>query len=53
LPGKENDWPSGGAPADVPYDTKGKKSAHPVKPIPRLNAAGAVVTAPVSVLRNR
>jgi thiosulfate dehydrogenase len=53
LPGKENDWPAGGAPGDVPYDTKGKKSAHLVKPIPRLNAAGAVVTAPVSVLRNR
>jgi thiosulfate dehydrogenase len=53
LPGKENDWPIGNVPGDVPYDTKGKKSTHPVKPIPRLNAAGAVVTAPVSVLRNR
>jgi thiosulfate dehydrogenase len=53
LPGKENDWPNGGAPSDVPYDTKGRKSSRPVKPIPRVNAAGAVVTAPVSVLRNR
>jgi thiosulfate dehydrogenase len=53
LPGKENDWPSGGAPSDVPYDTKGRKSTRLVKPIPRINAAGAVVTAPVSVLRNR
>src|SRR5204862_1997419 len=23
LPGKARDWPLGGAPADVPYDTKG------------------------------
>ena len=26
-PGKEDDWPMGGAPADVPYDTKGHEAA--------------------------
>jgi thiosulfate dehydrogenase len=53
-PGKENDWPNGDAPADVPYATKGHKAFHPPKLLPRTsNAAAAIVTAPVSVLRNR
>lgn len=52
LPGKENDWPNGGAPADVPYNTKGHTAFHPPKLIPRTsNAAAAIVSAPVSVLR--
>ena len=34
-PGKENDWPDGGAPADVPYDTKGTRRFRP----PRAAAA--------------
>lgn len=55
MPGKENDWPQGGAPNDVPYDTKGHKAyAHAPKPLPRVgSAAGALVPAPVSVLRSR
>jgi thiosulfate dehydrogenase len=28
-PGKENDWPSGGAPKDVPYSTKGHVATNP------------------------
>ena len=51
-PGKENDYPNGGAPADVPYDTKGRKAAHTPKLLPRLtNVADAIVAAPASVLR--
>jgi thiosulfate dehydrogenase len=54
LPGKDGDWPQGGAPGDVPYDTKGHKAAHPPKLIPRtLNAAAALVPSPASVLRPR
>ena len=54
LPGKENDWPNGGAPNDLPYDTKGHKAYRPHPVIPRSsNAAAAVVTAPASVLRPR
>jgi thiosulfate dehydrogenase len=52
MPGKENDWPTGGAPKDVPYDTKGHKASHPPKLIPRTaNAAAAIVAPPASVLR--
>lgn len=29
FPGKENDWPKGDAPPDVPYETKAKKSDQP------------------------
>ena len=54
MPGKENDWPQGGAPKDVPYDTKGHKAARNLKLIPRTaNPAGAIVAAPVSVLRTK
>jgi thiosulfate dehydrogenase len=54
LPGKENDWASGGAPADVPYDTRNHKAFHPPKVLPRAgNPGAAVVTAPVSVLKSR
>jgi len=51
MPGKENDWPQGGAPYDVPYDTKGHKTApHAPKPLPRPgNPATALVPAPVSI----
>ena len=53
-PGKETDWPSGGAPADVPYDTKGHKAYRPPKVLPRTtNPAAAIVAAPASVLRNK
>lgn len=50
-PGKESDWPSGDAPADVPYDTKGHKAFHPPKLFPRANPAMAVVGAPAPVVR--
>ena len=49
-PGKENDWPTGGAPTDVPYDTKGHKALHPPKVLARLNPANAIVGAPPSVI---
>jgi thiosulfate dehydrogenase len=53
-PGKENDWPNGGAPADVPYDTKGHKAFRPPKILPRMtNAAAAIVPAPISVLTKK
>src|SRR5439155_25821548 len=51
-PGKEGDWPTGGAPADVPYDTKGHKTAHAPTLLARTaNAAAAIVPVPTSVLR--
>ena len=52
LPGKERDWPNGGAPNDVPYDTKGHTATRPPKLIPRAgNPNTAIVDAPASVLR--
>ena len=30
MPGKAQDWPEGGAPADTPYDTPGHKATRPV-----------------------
>jgi len=51
-PGKESDWPAGGTPPDVPYDTKGHKAYRPPRLIPRTyNPAGAIVPPPVSVFR--
>lgn len=50
-PGKENDWPSGGAPADVPYRTAGRDVRVTPRLLPRANPAGAVVPAPPSVHR--
>ena len=52
LPGKERDWPDGGAPGDVPYDTKDHKASRPPKLIPRAgNPASAIVDAPASVVQ--
>ena len=49
-PGKENDWPAGGAASDVPYDTRGHTAYRPpAKLLPRRNPGGAVVPRPVSV----
>ena len=45
-PGKESDWPAGGAPADVPYGTKGHTAYQPPPLLPRRDVAGAVVPAP-------
>ena len=53
-PGKENDWPNGGAPADVPYDTKGHKAFRSPKVLPRVgSASAAVVAAPASVFNRK
>ena len=46
MPAKENDWPNGGAPSDVPYDTKGHKAYNPPPILPRRNARNAIVPAP-------
>ncbi|MEP6991459.1 MAG: c-type cytochrome [bacterium] len=51
-PGKENDWPAGGAPYDVPYNTKGHVAYRPpVMLLPRRTPAGAVVQPPQSIVR--
>jgi thiosulfate dehydrogenase len=51
LPGKENDWPLGGAPADVPYGTKGHKAYLPPPLIPRRDTPGTHVPPPRPVAR--
>ena len=51
-PGKEHDYPAGGAPSDVPYAVKGHTASNPPpKLIPRANPVGATVAAPPSVRR--
>jgi thiosulfate dehydrogenase len=51
-PGKERDWPRGGAPADVPYATEGRAPHRPPsRLLPRANPEGAIVPPPPSVLR--
>jgi len=50
MPGKERDWPDGGAPADVPYDTKGHAATRSPALIPRQgDARAAIVDVPASV----
>lgn len=44
-PGKELDWPKGGAPADVPYATVGRTPSTVTPVLPR-KAAGAIVPVP-------
>ena len=46
LPAKARDWPFGGAPADVPYDTKGHKAFRPPPLLRRKNPAESVVPPP-------
>ena len=50
-PGKQDDWPKGGAPADVPYATRGHAAYRP--PVgalfPRTNPSAGIVSPPVSV----
>ena len=49
-PGKEHDWPTGGAPADVPYATHGHQAFNPPPTlVPRKNPKLAVVPPPASV----
>jgi thiosulfate dehydrogenase len=51
-PGKEDDWPYGGTPADVPYSTKGHEPHRPpASLIPRKNPRGTLVPAPPRVAR--
>ena len=46
-PGKQNDWPRGGAPADVPYATSGHVAYKPpARLLPRPNAAASIVPPP-------
>ena len=45
-PGKEYDWPAGGAPADVPYATKGHSAHNPPPLLPRATPARTIVSAP-------
>jgi thiosulfate dehydrogenase len=47
-PGKENDWPLGGAPSDVPYDTKGRRAMATPQLLPRKTPQNALVPAPPS-----
>jgi len=49
-PGKEGDWPVGGAPKDVPYDTF-RHEAHrpPASLFPKANPAGSLVPNPPRV----
>ena len=51
-PGKENDWPAGGAPADVPYATTGRSAFQPPPLLARPKPAQALVTAPRAVRRS-
>jgi thiosulfate dehydrogenase len=47
LPGKENDWPLGGAPPDLPYTTtSGHQAVHAPPLLPRKMPARSIVPAP-------
>lgn len=49
-PGKENDWPAGGVPPDVPYATPGHAPSHPpARLLPRRNPGRTLVPMPVRV----
>jgi thiosulfate dehydrogenase len=45
-PGKENDWPGGGAPSDVPYATRGHSAYNPPPLLPRATPTRTIVSAP-------
>ena len=51
FPGKEKDWPLGGAPNGVPYATAGREPTERRPLLPRANPAAAQVPAPISVRR--
>ena len=46
MPNKAHDWPFGGAPSDVPYDTRGHRAFRPPPLLPRANAASGSVPPP-------
>jgi thiosulfate dehydrogenase len=50
-PGKEHDWPGGGAPKDVPYDTRGHTAYRPPSHLFPRPMERSTVPAPTSVLR--
>lgn len=51
-PGKENDWPAGGTPYDVPYNTSDHKAYRPpAHLLPRRNPSGALVPPPAPIAR--
>ena len=52
-PGKEKDWPMGGAPKDVPYNTAGHTAYKPPPVLARRNPAGAIVPKPASASMSR
>ncbi|MEI2718669.1 MAG: c-type cytochrome [Gemmatimonadales bacterium] len=49
TPGKEEDWPFGGAPKGVPYATVGRVPERASAVLPRANAQDALVPVPRSV----
>ncbi|HEX2780150.1 MAG TPA: c-type cytochrome [Gemmatimonadaceae bacterium] len=51
-PGKERDWPAGGAPADVPYATTGHVAYLPPPLITRKNPREAIVERPAPLRAN-
>jgi thiosulfate dehydrogenase len=52
-PGKEGDWPMGGAPKDAPYSTTGHVAFKPPRVLPRANPQAALVPAPAPAARTR
>jgi thiosulfate dehydrogenase len=46
LPAKASDWPAGGAPADVPYSTRGHVGYRPPVLIRRSGDTGEMIAAP-------
>lgn len=52
-PGKENDWPAGGTPADVPYATKGHDAYLAPPLLPRGQPTQAVVPPPAVIGRTK
>lgn len=46
MPEKAHDWPLGGAPADVPYDTRGHTAFRPPRLLSRADRANGFVPAP-------
>ncbi len=49
-PGKEQDWPTGGAPKDVPYGTNGHEAYRPPATlVPRKNPKGTIVPKPAPI----
>ena len=53
MPEKARDWPFGGAPADVPYETNGHKAFHPPPLLPRSNVREGFVPLPTDARAQR